>query len=141
MVKALKDLKQIGFDNIQNHEFYIKDYLIKEMKKIDNVIIYGDTEDISDRIGVISFNIKGMNYEEVAMKMANDMGIALRCGKFCAHPYVYRLLGVSDINGYIDVVSDEENLGLIRVSLGLYNTMEEAKTFIEALQYVVLKNK
>lgn len=141
MVKALKDLKQIGFDNIQNHEFYIKDYLIKEMKKIDNVIIYGDTEDISDRIGVISFNIKGMNYEEVAMKMANDMGIALRCGKFCAHPYVYRLLGVSNINGYTDVVSDEENLGLIRVSLGLYNTIEEAKTFIKALQYIVLKNK
>ena len=55
--------------------------------------------------------------------------------------YVYRLLGVSNINGYIDVVSDEENLGLIRVSLGLYNTMEEAKTFIESLQYIVLKNK
>ena len=88
MVKALKDVKQIGFDNIQNHEFYIKDYLIKEMKKIDNVIIYGDTEDISDRIGVISFSIKGMNYEEVAMKMANDMGIALRCGKFCSHMYI-----------------------------------------------------
>lgn len=141
MVQALRDLKQIGFDNIQNHELYIKDYLIKEMKKIDKVIIYGDTENISDRIGVISFNIEGMNYEEVAMKMANDIGIALRCGKFCAHPYAYRLLGVSDMNGYVDVVSDEENLGLIRASLGLYNTMEEAKTFIEALKYMVLKDK
>lgn len=141
MVQALKDLKQIGFDNIQSHELYIKDYLIKEMKKIDKVILYGDTENTNDRLGVISFNINGMNYEEVAMKMANDMGIALRCGKFCAHPYAYRLLGVSDMNGYIDVVSDEENLGLIRVSLGLYNTIEEAKTFIEALQYIVLKNK
>lgn len=141
MVQALKDLKQIGFDNIQSHELYIKDYLIKEMKKIDKVILYGDTENTNDRLGVISFNINGMNYEEVAMKMANDMGIALRCGKFCAHPYAYRLLGVSDMNGYIDVVSDEENLGLIRASLGLYNTIEEAKTFIEALQYIVLKNK
>ncbi len=141
MVQALKDLKQIGFDNIQSHELYIKDYLIKEMKKIDKVILYGDTENTNDRLGVISFNINGMNYEEVAMKMANDMGIALRCGKFCAHPYAYRLLGVSDMNGYIDVVSDEENLGLIRASLGLYNTIEEAKTFIESLQYIVLKNK
>lgn len=140
MVQALKDLKKIGFDNIQNHEFYIKNYLIKEMKKIDKVIIYGDTENTDDRLGVISFNVEGMNYEEVAMKMANDMGIALRCGKFCAHPYAYRLLGVSDMNGYVDVVSEDEKLGLIRVSLGLYNTIEEAKTFIEALEYIVLNN-
>ena len=35
-------------------------------------------------------------------------------------------LGVSDMNGYVDVVSEEEKLGLIRVSLGLYNTIERS---------------
>ena len=58
MVRALEELKKIGFENIYNHERKIKDYLIEEMKKIDNVIIYGDTENTEDRLGVISFNIK-----------------------------------------------------------------------------------
>lgn len=140
MVDALKELKEIGFDNISNHESDIKDHIIKEMKKINNTIIYADTVNIEDRLGVIAFNIKDIDYEKVAQQMANDMGIALRCGKFCAHPYAYRLLNVSDMNGYIDVTSDLENLGLIRASLGLYNTIEEANTFLNALEYISLKN-
>ena len=96
MAKALKDLKELGFHNIELHEKKIKDYLIEEMKKIDNVILYGDINNTSDRLGVITFNVKDKNYEDVAVKMANEKGISLRCGKFCAHPYVNRLLGVSD---------------------------------------------
>ncbi|MGX4599769.1 aminotransferase class V-fold PLP-dependent enzyme [Faecalimicrobium sp. JNUCC 81] len=136
MVQALKDLKEIGFNNISKHESDIKNYIIKEMNKINNLIVYGDNVNTQDRLGVISFNVKDMDYEKVAQKMAKDMGIALRCGKFCAHPYVYRLLNVSDMNAYIDVSSDLENLGMIRASLGLYNTIEEANIFLNALEYI-----
>ena len=124
MAKALKDLKELGFHNIELHEKKIKDYLIEEMKKIDNVILYGDINNTSDRLGVITFNVKDKNYEDVAVKMANEKGISLRCGKFCAHPYVNRLLGVSDEDAYKDIVSGEHNYGMIRASLGLYNTIE-----------------
>ena len=34
MVRALEELKKIGFENIYNHERKIKDYLIEEMKKL-----------------------------------------------------------------------------------------------------------
>ena len=136
MSKALKDLKELGFHNIELHEKKIKDYLIEEMKKIDNVILYGDINNTSDRLGVITFNVKDKNYEDVAVKMANEKGISLRCGKFCAHPYVYRLLGVSDEDAYKDIVSGEQNYGMIRVSLGLYNTIEEASKFIEELKLI-----
>ncbi|WP_081712186.1 aminotransferase class V-fold PLP-dependent enzyme [[Clostridium] dakarense] len=140
MVQALKDLKEIGFDNISKHESDIKDHLIKEMNKINNLIVYGDSVNTQDRLGVISFNVKNMNYEKVAQKMAKDMAIALRCGKFCAHPYVYRLLNISDMNAYIDVSSGLENIGMIRASLGLYNTIEEANIFLNALEYIAKNN-
>lgn len=139
MVQALKDLKGIGFDNISKHESCIKDYIIKEMNKINNIIVYGDNINTQDRLGVIPFNVKDMDYEKIAQKMAKDMGIALRCGKFCAHPYAHRLLNVSDMDAYIDVSSGLENLGIIRASLGLYNTIEEANIFLNTLEYIVKK--
>ena len=95
MVRALEELKKIGFENIYNHERKIKDYLIEEMKKIDNVTIYGDTENTEDRLGVISFNIKNKDCYKVADIFAKESAVSLRAGKFCAHPYVC-LLYTSD---------------------------------------------
>ncbi|MGX4599015.1 aminotransferase class V-fold PLP-dependent enzyme [Faecalimicrobium sp. JNUCC 81] len=136
MAKALEELQNIGFENIKNHEKNIKEYLINSMNCINNVILYGDTDYIDDRLGVITFNIKDMNYEAVAVNMATEKGISLRAGKFCAHPYVYRLLGVSDCDGYRDVVSGAFNDGMVRASIGLYNTIDEANIFLEQLDYI-----
>ena len=136
MAQALNDLQNIGFENIQDHEANLKNYLINNMKNINNLILYGDTNYTDDRLGVISFNIKDRNYEEVSIKMATEKGISLRCGKFCAHPYVYRLLGVSDCDAYRDIVSGEYYYGMIRASIGLYNTMEEADIFLNYLEYM-----
>ena len=138
MVRALEELKNIGFENIYNHERKIKEYLIKEMKKIDNVIIYGDIENTEDRLCVISFNIKNKDCYEVADRFAKERAIALRAGKFCAHPYVARLLNVSnDYKDYEKNLNDAD-FGMIRLSIGLYNTMEEAKIFIEKLKEIAL---
>jgi len=134
MAKALEDLKRIGFNNIEEHERSIKDYLIYNMKSINRVILYGDTEYTDDRLGVITFNIENLYYEAVGIKMADESGISLRCGKFCAHPYVFRLLGVSDDDAYNDVVCGSYKYGMVRASLGLYNTIEEANIFLNKLE-------
>ncbi|MGL5312918.1 MAG: aminotransferase class V-fold PLP-dependent enzyme [Peptostreptococcaceae bacterium] len=139
MVAALKRLKKIGFDNIFNHEMEIKNYLISEMKNMPNVILYGDVENTTDRLGVITFNLKDMPYYNVSERLADEAGIATRYAKFCAHPYVNRLLGVDDTIAYFTYADinqkDIENpFGMVRVSLGLYNTMEEAEKFIEVLK-------
>lgn len=139
MIRALEELKKIGFSKIYNHEMEIKNYLIDEMKKIPNVILYGDVDNTSDRLGVITFNLKDIKYNEVSKKLADKYGIATRCAKFCAHPYVYRLLGVSDDESYKEFMDSEQNNtssnnGLVRISLGLYNSLDEAKVFIDALK-------
>ena len=136
MEQALKDLKDIGFENIEKHEVYLKNYIINNMKNINNVILYGDTNYTNDRLGVITFNIKDINYEEVALRMATEKGISLRPGKFCAHPYVFRLLGVSDSDAYRDIVSGDYFYGMVRASLGLYNTIEEIDIFLNQLELI-----
>ena len=136
MAKAMEDLKSIGFNNIEKHEANLKNYLIDNMKNMKNVILYGDTTYTDDRLGVIAFNVVGREYGDLAIKMATEGGISLRAGKFCAHPYVYRLLGVSDCDAYRDIVSGEHCYGMVRASLGLYNTKEEADIFLNHLEYV-----
>jgi selenocysteine lyase/cysteine desulfurase len=116
----------------------MKDYLISEMKKIPNLTLYGDVDDTSDRLCVIPFSLKNMKYNEVSKQLANHYGIATRYAKFCAHPYVYRLLGISDDEAYEAFINSEQNntlsdFGLVRISPGLYNTLEEAKIFIDAI--------
>lgn len=135
--RSLIQLKQIGMDNIYNHEMKIKEYLIKEMKKIDRVILYGDCQRIDDRLGIIVFNIEGQNHKYIAKRFADDRAIALRSGKFCAHPYCNRLMGISNEQACYIAYNDEEPLGMVRASLGLYNTMEEAQIFIDYLKYLV----
>lgn len=136
MEQALKDLKNIGFKNIEKHEEELKNYAINSMKNINNVVLYGDTNCTNDRLGVITFNIKDMNYEEVALKMATEKGISLRSGKFCAHPYVFRLLGACDSDSYRDIVSGDYFYGMVRASFGLYNTTEEIDIFLNQLELI-----
>ena len=68
--------------------------------------------------------------------MATENAISLRSGKFCAHTYVYRLLGVSDSDAYRDVISGEYFYGMIRASLGLYNNINEANIFLNEIDYI-----
>lgn len=141
MVSSLNQLRNIGFRNISSHEMLLKNYLIKEMKKIDRVILYGDTEYTDDRLGVITFNIQGIEFDTVAHKFAEEFGIALRYAKFCAHPYVNRLLGISDDKAYEHAMNEDlEQYGMVRLSLGLYNTLEEAEIFIRALKSIIRNN-
>ena len=137
LARSLKQLKEIGLDNIYSHEMYLKEYLMKELKKIDKVILYGDTENIDDRLGIIVFNIEGQDYKVIGKRFADEMGIALRTGKFCSHPYVNRLMGISDATACREARNDVHPSGMIRASLGLYNTKREAELFISYVKYMI----
>lgn len=131
MDAALRQLRKIGFKQIVAHENELKDYLLSNMSRIPNVILYGDTADTEDRIGVIVFNVKGKKHWEVGEALATNMGIATRDGKFCAHPYVTRLLGVVNLP---QNEAEQDSCGMVRISLGLYNTKAEADRFLSFLK-------
>ena len=133
LTASIDMIKKVGYNHIVSHENYLRSYLIDELKKIPNVILYGDCDNIDDRLGVISFNIEGKDYDYVSRKLADDFGIATRYGKFCAHPYVNRLLNIDDNTIISKAISGEKSAGMVRISLGLYNTIREAKYVIKAI--------
>lgn len=134
MGKAIDVLEEVGFDNIQAHEQALNKRMIDGLSKLDNVIIYGDTKDISDRVGVITFNFSDINSYYLATKLAENYGVATRRGAFCAHPYVWRLMKIPEETqkGFLEC-EDSGTAGMIRVSFGIYNTEEEVDQFLKDL--------
>jgi selenocysteine lyase/cysteine desulfurase len=47
-----------------------------------------------DRLPVAAFVVDGMSHGLVAARLANEYGIGVRSGCFCAHPYLTRLFGL-----------------------------------------------
>lgn len=135
MAQAMKDMERIGFRTIEENEKYIFSRLLEGMKSINNVHLYGDCENIDDRLGIMVFNIDGMSYEEVGEKLANIRGIAVRQGGFCAHPYTRRLLGIND-KDLDDYIGRNGIPGMVRVSLGIYNTEKEVDIFLDTIEYI-----
>lgn len=108
-------LNEVGMANIQTHEQMLVTDLLPKLKAISGITVYGPIES-KKRSGVISFNLEGLHPHDVATAL--DMqGIAVRAGHHCAQPLMKRM-GVSST---------------VRISLYLYNTLEENQKFIDAL--------
>ena len=109
--------------------------MVEGLQAIPNVTVYGDTEDLDSRVGVVSFNTSEANSYELASRMAEKSGVATRRGAFCAHPYVWRLMGYPDEEMVaFEGCDDFKTPGLIRVSFGIYNTEEEVDEFLKVLK-------
>lgn len=142
MGKAIDILEEIGFDNIEAHEKALNQRLVDGLLKMDNVIVYGDSEDLSDRVGVITFNFSDANSQLIAEELSHRYGIATRRGAFCANPYVWRLYGLSDeqVHNFAEC-SDVNTPGMIRVSFGIYNTEDEVDYLLKVLPDAVRQAK
>ena len=89
---------------------------------------------IDDKVGVVSFNFSDINTKLVADQLAELGGVATRRGAFCAHPYVWRLMGIPDgMVSTFENCGDAKTPGMIRVSFGIYNTEAEVDEFLEIL--------
>ena len=122
-----------------------RDYITRYSEAVGkdmNVIVYGDTVDIDDKVGVVSFNFSDLNTHVLAKRLAASYGIATRRGAFCAHPYVWRLMGISDdvARGFLECV-DVNTAGMIRISFGIYNTLDEVEHFLEILPKAIEQGK
>ena len=76
-------------------------------------------------MGIIPFNIKGMDPHVVALYL-DEYGICVRSGFHCAEPLHHRL-GLEK--------------GTVRASFYLYNTFEEIDIFVDALVEIFKKQK
>lgn len=136
---AIDILTAIGMDNIEVYERALIRYAIRRLAPIPNIQLYGDIENIDNRVAIISFNIKDLPHGLIASALSYESAISVRSGCFCAHPYIQKLLGLSpeDIQKQIKTIKSPY-AGMVRVSFGLYNTKEEIDILVDKLWEIAL---
>lgn len=115
--KAINYIKNIGLDSIKEYEDQLLSYCTDELKKIENIRIFGTSDNKSS---VISFLIGNIHHYDMGM-LLDKMGIAVRTGHHCAQPLMEEL-GIE---------------GTVRISIAFYNTREEIDKLIEGIKRVV----
>jgi cysteine desulfurase/selenocysteine lyase len=113
---AIKYIDDLGHKEIDNHESEVVEYCLKELKKIDDLVVYGP-EAGEDRVPLVSFNINGVHASDVGT-LLDQMGIAVRTGHHCTQPLMARL-GVT---------------GTVRASFSIYNSKNDVDALIGGLK-------
>ena len=113
---AIDYMLGIGIDAIAAHEHDLLQYTTERMADIPGMRIFGTAPGKS---AVISFLIGDAHHYDTGL-LLDKLGIAVRTGHHCAQPLMHAL-GIE---------------GTVRASFALYNTREEADTFIAALKRV-----
>lgn len=141
LAAAIKTLNKIGMNNLESYERSLTEYALSKLKNINEIELYGSTEDYKCRVGIIPFNIKGMHHSIVSETLSSEAGIGVRTGCFCAHPYIQKLLKLpKEEIKEISTSPDAPRPGMVRVSFGLYNDMNEIDYFVNTLK-TIIKNK
>ena len=111
--RAIKYLMSIGMEKIEKHEQELKEFLISELEKIPNIVLYNK----NSKSGILAFNIDGVFAQESSIYL-NHYHIYVRAGNHCAK-----------------MLKDEINIkNTVRVSMYLYNTKEDVLKLVEALK-------
>lgn len=145
LAAAIEVMQRIGMDQIASHEADLTAYALHRMAQIEGLQIYGDDapQRAANRLGVIPFNLGSLPHALVAAVLGTEFGIGVRNGCFCAHPYLIRLLGLSDDDVQIvrsRMIDGDKGAmpGMVRVSFGMYNSRADVDALIAALRRIAL---
>ena len=119
--EAVRFLQDIGLNNISRHDKELSSFLIRSLRELPEIEVYPDPTDHTERIGIVSFRIRGMNQDDVASILSSRFNIMLRSGVHCAEPLI-RSFRVD---------------GVLRASTHIYNTDEEIQALIDALKSII----
>ncbi|KEI13736.1 class V aminotransferase [Clostridium novyi B str. ATCC 27606] len=134
---ALKTLSILGMRNVEMHENYLSKYTIDALNTIPDIKLYCGNNPTYDHIGTIPFNIKGIPHSTVAKILSYESGISVRNGCFCAQPYIQKLLELTPEQIAEGIKPGNPRPGMVRISLGLYNTTKEIDVLISTLRNIV----
>jgi len=106
-------LMDIGLDNIMSHERDLRSKLVNKLKEIKHINIINEESDSC----IVAFNVDGIFAQDVAVYL-NKYNICVRAGNHCAK-ILKNEVGVKNT---------------VRVSIYLYNTLEEINKLVELLE-------
>ncbi|MFN3533445.1 MAG: aminotransferase class V-fold PLP-dependent enzyme [Candidatus Brocadia sp.] len=110
-----------GIGTIRAHEQRLTNKIIHALKDDQRFVVYGTT-DISQKVGILSINVKGFKPAEVGAILDQSFDIAVRPGLHCA-PFAHQMLGT-----FPD--------GTVRISPGFFNTEEDVNRLIRVLDKI-----
>ncbi|MFY0637716.1 cysteine desulfurase [Maricaulis maris] len=111
---AIRWLERHNRMAVLEHERTLMDRAMTGLADIDGLRVVGTAQ---DKGAIISFTVDGAHPHDVA-QILDKYGVAVRAGHHCAQPLMRRM-GVSST---------------ARASFAIYNTIEEADAFVDALK-------
>lgn len=96
---GVKWLQMQELENIEKTEMRMLRLLRDGLRKIDGVTLYCQ-DDLTNHIGVLSFNVDGTEAGEIGTMLDVDYNIACRTGLHCA-PMVHEQLGTDKLHGAV----------------------------------------
>ena len=115
--KSFEFLNNLDLKVVINYEKELKDYALKELAKLEKIVIYNQN---LETIDIVIFNLKGYHAHDVADYLGKN-NICVRAGNFCC-PYLEELIGVESA---------------IRISLFIYNAKEDIDKLIYHLRNII----
>jgi cysteine desulfurase family protein len=119
---GLTFLEKEGIDRIRKHEQELTALLMQELQAIPDVRIFGPPPSV-DRSPIVSFVVEGFDSTELGFILDQHYNIAVRTGLHCA-PLAHETLGTSPE-------------GLVRASIGFFNTKHEILEFVAAIREIL----
>ncbi len=116
LAAAVQYLQSIGYETIEKQERMLNEFLSEGLEEIPGVRIIGPS-DPRLRGGIVSFYVEGIDHHRIALMLDQMANIAVRSGQHCVHSW-FNARGV---------------IGSVRASVYVYNTLEEAKLFLDSL--------
>ena len=121
LLEGVKFITRTGLDTISSREEELTELLLEGLKTMPNVTIYGEPEAVG-RVGVVGFNIEGIDCVDVSAALSEKYGIASRAGLHCA-ALAHKSMGTTDI-------------GMIRLSVSFLNKKSDIKIALGALKKI-----
>lgn len=115
---AIEFINQIDITNVYSHLKSLTTYLINELRNIESINIIADN--IDHHLGIVSFVSTKIHHYDIEMFLSNE-NIQVRSGHCCA----LKLMNSLNING------------VVRVSLGIYNTQEHIDNLIKNIKTII----
>ena len=147
--KSLELLSRIGWDLVEQEERDLTRKALRGIASVPGFTVYGIREPeepgFSRKIGVIVFTHKTVIAYRVARELALLGGIGVRSGCLCAHIIIKHILNVSPglerFQRILQNLFPKLNFpGVVRISFGLENGMEDVETLLKTLKGITAKS-
>jgi len=116
-------INQVGIDTIRNHKYILVDRLHRGLAEFATIY---SKNNVSQNSGIVAFNLDKFDSSEVSNILDTKYDIMCRSGFHCA-PSAHKTLGT-------------EKSGIVRLSVGYFNTIDEMDTIISALRDITKKH-